>query len=460
MRNFHILAGALLLSFMVGAPSIQAGFNPASAPMAAPSLVAVRDLVQSGQARFHVLSRETHGEKTDLQMVLVDQEGHSIGGYAPPYLGTQAEARELWKDFVTANLNLPVQPEAMTITEARSAENESFAVGFALDHSQSMTMPRAIRMQRAVQAALRTFDPNDFVTVFKFTGSVNEEVSLSNSADEYLASFKVNGLTSRGNGSAVYDAAIQAIHELSAAPSVSRRILVLFTDGEDNSSSATPEDVINEAKANNVVIHGVTFGVSNDDPIAKISSGTDGRLHRLADIYDFDRVFLGIYNALRHSYSITVKINQNNFADASIGATMTAAGSSSNVRTNDVIAMLPHDGVEIANSTTSEKSLVMNVELVFADQTHNVSPADVPLLDSIATVLIQRKDIALEILNNTDASIDENQAHRRANAVRDLLIRRGVPPSRVQSYSGRTAAADPIIRRTDTRKTTFVFTRL
>ena len=458
MRNFFILAGAMLLTVS----SVLAGLGGSglnTLPMANPALVSVRDLVQSGQARFHVLSREVHGEKTDIQMVLVDQEGHSIGGYAPPYLGTQAEARELWKDFISANLNIMVQPEAMTINESRTAENESFAVGFALDHSQSMTVPRAVRMQRAIQSALKTFDPNDYVTVIKFTGSVDKEVELSNVSDEYLSNFKVNGLASRNNGSAVYDAVIEAIHELARAPSVTKRILVLFTDGIDNSSSATVTDVINEAKANNVVIHGVTFGVSNEDPLAQLAEGTDGRLHRLTDIYDFDRVFLGIYNALRHSYGITIKMDHRTIADASVGATMTAAGSSGNVRTRDVLAMLPHDGVEYAN-TNNDQTLVMNIDLVFADQTHSVSPADVPLLDSIATVLIQRKDIAVEILNNSDGSADDNQDHRRANAVRDLLIRRGVPPSRVQSYSGKTSAVDPIIRRVDPKKTTFVFTRL
>lgn len=459
MRNMLILAGVLLLVMSATTVVGRAGANVNSAPSAVPALVSVRDLVQSGQARFSVLSREVHGEKTEMQLVLVDQEGHSIGGYAPPYLGTQAEARELWKDFVSANLNIAVQPEAMTINETRAAENESFAVGFALDHSQSMTMPRAVRMQRAIQAALKTFDPNDYVTVVKFTSSVQTEVSLSNEQSTYLDQFKVNGLASRNNGSAVYDAAIEAINELSAAPGVTRRILVLFTDGEDNASSAKVEDVIAAAKAHNVIVHGVTFGVANEDPIGQIAEGTDGRLHRLTDIYDFDRVFLGIYNALRHSYAITVKMNRDLNAEGGHGATMTSAGSSGIVRTNDVLAMMPRNGVDVS-AATSDQTLVMSVNLAFADQTQNVSPADVPLLDSIATVLIQRKDLAVEILNNAEVGSDDNQSHRRANAVRDLLIRRGVPPSRVQSYSGKTSAVNPTIRKADPNGTTFVFTRL
>ncbi len=456
MRNMLILAGAVLL--LGSATGVQAGSSLSNLPYAVPSLVSVRDLVQSGQARYHIISREVRGEKSELQLVLVDQEGHSVGGYAPPYLGTQAEARELWKDFITANLSLPVQPDAMTITETRAAENESFAVGFALDHSQSMTMPRAVRMQRAIQAALKTFDPNDYVTVVKFTGSINTEVPLSNKTEDFLSQFKVNGLASRNNGSAIFDGAISAINELAKAPEVSRRILILFTDGEDNGSSATAEDVIRVAREQKVVVHGVTFGISHDDPIAHIAEETDGRLHRLTDIYDFDRVFLGIYNALRHSYSITVKLRTDSYADATQGATMTAASASGLVKTSDVLAMMPRTKVEMSNN--NEQALVMDIDLAFADQSHSVSPADVPLLDSIATVLIQRKDLALEILNNSHAELDQTEMHRRANAVRDLLIRRGVPPSRVQSYSGKTSAANPTFRPATNRTTTFVFTKL
>jgi Mg-chelatase subunit ChlD/outer membrane protein OmpA-like peptidoglycan-associated protein len=456
-------AGVLLLVFTTMFGQDLAYARPIGSNSNAASMVAVRDLVESGQAKFHVVNKQLLGEKSEIELVLVDNEGHSIGGYAPPYLPTQAEARPLWKDFVTANLNILASPDQMSISETRMSEDQAFAVGFALDHSASMTMPRAVRMQRAIQNAMKTFDPQDYVTVVKFTGGVETEVELSKDREQYLSDFKVNGLQSRNNGTAIYDAALETIDQLAKAPDVSKRVMVLFTDGEDTESSAKVEDVIAKAKEHGVTIHVVTYGVSNDRDVKKIADATDGRLHKLQDVYDFDKVFLGIYNALRHTYTITVKHNRE-LADGRVqGATMTAAGQGSgSVKTPEVMAMMPKGRVTVANAPFD--GLIMNVDLAFMDQSHDVSPDDVPLLDSIATVMIQKGDLALEILNSNTAGHenDENSAfmHRRAQAVRDLLIRRGVPAARIQSYAGKSASASPVVRYADPKKTTFVFTKM
>ena len=431
--------------------------------VASPSMVPVRDLVESGQAKFQVIKRNTHKEMTEIELVLVDNEGRSIGGYAPPYLPSQAEARPLWKDFVTANMAMNVTADQMSISELRQAEEQAFAIGFALDHSHSMTIPRAIRMQRAIQSALKTFDPKDYVTISKFTGSVETEVELTKNKGEFLSEFKVNGLQSRNNGTAIYDAALITIEQLAKAPDVNLRVMVLFSDGDDNASSATVEDVIAAAKEAGVRIHGVTYGVSNDAPIEAIAQATGGELHRLNDVYDFDKVFLGIYQALRHSYTIHVKHDKNGLDNLVQGATMTAAGSSAgSVRTSDVMALMPSHHVEIANSP-SDQALILSIDLTFADQNHDVNPADVPLLDSIATVLIQKNDLALEILNHPESvggGHDAEFLQRRATALRELLIRRGVPPSRVQSYASKAASSNMALRYADPKKTTFVFTKL
>jgi len=460
-RTTTLWASILIAAMLVSPNLLQAGGgNGASA---SPSMVPVRDLVLSGQAKYQVIKKNTHQEKSEIELVLVDNEGRSIGGYAPPYLPTQAEARPLWKDFVTADMAMNVNADQISISEMRQAEDQAFAVGFALDHSRSMTIPRAVRMQRAIQSALRTFDPNDWVTITKFTGAVETEVELTNDRKEFLNDFKVNGLQSRNNGTAIYDAAMETIAQLRNAPDVNKRVMVLFTDGDDNASSATVEDVIAAAQEAGVKIHGVTYGVSNDAPIQEIAEQTGGELHRLNDVYDFDKVFLGIYNALRHSYTITVRHDRNGHDNLVQGATMTAAGSSAGaVRTSDVMDLMPRHHVEIAN-TPSDRSLILSIDLTFADQSHEVNPADVPLLDSIATVLIQKSDLALEILNSPESvqgEHDQQFLQRRAQAIRDLLIRRGVPPARVQSYAGKAASANQALRYADPKKTTFVFTKL
>ncbi|NQW30016.1 MAG: hypothetical protein HQ472_05835 [Ignavibacteria bacterium] len=208
----------------------------------------------------------------------------------------------------------------------------------------------------------------------------------------------------------------------------------------------------------------MTFGLANEAPIEELAQATSGKLYRLHDIYDFDKVFLGIYNALRHTYTVSVTTKRD-FVDEHIdAATMTATGSSmSSVATPQLLAMLPHENVDIA-ATGSDNNIVMNVGLNFLTEEFDISAADVPLLDSVATMLIQRGDVALEIMSNVESTSEmandaSNLAQRRAQSVRDMSIRRGVPPSRVQSYAGKGSPTIPLPK-IDQKKTTFVFTKL
>jgi outer membrane protein OmpA-like peptidoglycan-associated protein len=107
---------------------------------------------------------------------------------------------------------------------------------------------------------------------------------------------------------------------------------------------------------------------------------------------------------------------------------------------------------------------VLNIELQFEDSSIEVNSEAIPMLDSLATMLIQRRDLALEILNEGGKQANSQDAARllqlRTQAIRDLLIRRGVPPSRIQSYAGKAATANPSFQFSDPGKTTFVFTKL
>lgn len=453
-----VLAGAVAFAGADGPFNV--GVPMASGPGGAAT---VRELVHGGQAKFAIVEKRVFTERTEVELVLTDPSGKTIGGLATPYVQDEEDVRLLWKDFVTANLAIAALPDQISVREERKAEKESFAVAFALDHSPSMTMPRAIRMQKAVQQALATFDVNDYASVVKFTSRVSTEVSLSRDKEEVMKSFKVNGINLRSDGTAIYDGAMEALDELSQAQDVSKRILILFTDGEDNSSSATLNDVLARAKELDVRIFPVAYGVSDDAPLYTMAEKTGGRLHRLHDVYDFDRVFLGIYAALRHSYIVSVRTTKQRNDDMYQGAVISAGGmSAGSVRSAEVMNLMPKSGVEIASLASTDQSLVLNVDLDYDDESSDVDVSDVPMLDSVATMLIQRSDLALEIASGTDvtgASAEQvKSAQKRAQVVRDLLIRRGVPPARVQGYAGRSQAAPN--HRPPGQKTTFVITKL
>lgn len=467
-KNSVTISVVMMLVVAMSFQTVAAGGLDPIMPNSTPSVAAVstvRDLVTSGQARYQLVERKVFAERTEIELVLTDQKGNTIGGYAPPYLQSEDEARQLWKDFVTANLGMSAVPDQISIREDRKSESESFAVAFALDHSPSMTIPRAIRMQKAIQQALNSFNANDYVSIVKFTGRVTTEVELTNERSEYLSDFKVNGLNLRSNGTAIYDGAIEALKQLDQAPQATKRILIVFTDGEDNSSSASSEDVLEYAKRTNTIIHTVVYGVSNDAPVTQLSTETGGKNFRLTDVYEFDRVFLGIYTALRHSYVLTVNMKADRELESSAGGVLTAAGSSAgSIRSNEMMVLLPRTRVEVSKYSTDD-ALVMNVELSFDAENGDVSQSDLNLLDSVATVLVQRNDVGLDIVSATGANSGSHEeveiSQKRVRSIRDLLIRRGINPARIQSYANRAASSNPMLQRVASpTKTTFVFTKL
>lgn len=427
------------------------------------NLPTVRSLVTNSNARFAVVSKSVESDAVRATIVLTKADGSTIGGYGAPYLENKEHTLSLWRDFISTNLNMVAQPDDLTVIENRAATDASFAVAFVLDHSPSTTMPRAIRMQRAVQTALTQFAKSDFVSVVKFTSRINVEVPATNDKAEYVSKFLVNGLNMRVSGSAVYDAAIRGMEEI--APSLAdRRLLIMFTDGEDNASSSTMLDVIALAKKTNTQIHTVTYGVGNEAVLSGLAAGTGGRTHQLRDVYDFDKVFMGIYASMRHSYDLVVRTNTSPQGSSDISSAVISASAAANgkIQPAEVLALMPKQGLQVSNTTRADQSLTLNVDLRFEGEASNISAADILMLDSIATVLVQRADLALEIVpGNDDASVapqDVVIAQRRATAVRDLLIRRGVHPSRVQGFSSRPSST-PQPRGTNP-KTTFVFTKM
>lgn len=428
------------------------------------SLPTVRSLVTSSSARYAVVSKSVERDAVRATIVLTKTDGSTIGGYGAPYLENKEHTLALWRDFISTNLNMLAHPDDLTVIEHRAAADASFGVAFVLDHSPSTTMPRAIRMQRAVQTALSQFAPADYVSVVKFTGRINVEVPVSNDKEEYASKFQVNGLNMRVSGSAVYDAAIRGIEQI-AESTVDRRLVILFTDGEDNASSSTMLDVIALAKKTNTQIHTVTYGVGDEAVLSALANETGGRTHQLRDVYDFDKVFMGIYASMRHSYDLVVRTSNSprNSADISNAVISSSAPVNGKIQPSELFALMPTKGVQLSNaSTRSDQSLTLNVDLRFEGEASEISAADVLMLDSIATVMVQRADLALQIVpGNDDATVapqDVVIAQRRATAVRDLLIRRGVHPSRVQGFSSRPSST-PQPRGTNS-KTTFVFTKM
>lgn len=424
-----------------------------------PDYLPVRDLVASQRVRTQVVEKRMLEDRTEFTVVMTDDKGRTIGGYAAPYLQAGQDAAQLWREYVTTYLATPTTDDRLKVREERRAGDEKFAVAFVLDHSPSMTMPRAIRMQRAVQQALTNFEQDDFVSIVKFTSRVKTEVPLTSKKESYLEEFKVNGINVRNDGTAIYDATREGLEQLAEAPSGVHKILIVFTDGEDNSSSATLNQVKDEAKSQGATVYAVTYGVADDQPLVDLAEATGGRVHRLHDVHDFEGVFLGIYSGLRHSYIVSVDHkNSSRGVDLFTGAIEPTTTGYAALNASELLPLMPQDKIDVDEQLTTSERLAVDVNLAYME-TADVHPADASVIDAMATLMIQRSDISVEILND-DRTVDGNETMRRTQAVRELLVRRGVDPRRVQGF-GESRMDQSSPRQSGAEKrTTFVFTKM
>jgi Ca-activated chloride channel homolog len=104
--------------------------------------------------------------------------------------------------------------------------------------------------------------------------------------------------------SSIIDASYAGL--ISAASKSDRPLVIVFTDGLDNSSWLTEEAVIESAKRNSAVVYAVTVGQMPDRTFLRdICKQTGGSLIEAKSTQNLGAVFLNILEEFRHRYLLT-----------------------------------------------------------------------------------------------------------------------------------------------------------
>ncbi len=373
-------------------------------------------------------SNRHYTDSTIAEVSVRDRSGRAVHGLAWDSRRTQHDdMASFWRDTVLPDLRVPLNYDSCNVVEFQLPRSTAYAVGFVLDHSPSMTTPRAIRMQRAVHAAIRRMHHTDAVTIVKFTSSVRVEVPLMTDKPTALETFKVNGINTREDGTAIYDGVYRALQELDRAASTQRRVLMVFTDGEDNASTVTLDSVIHAARLMNAVIHVITYGMTEQPDMVRLASATGGWVHPLFDVYAIDSVFRNKYESLRSRYAVRVwhKPLTDVKSRGAILTMETAHGSDRSVL--DLVPMLPTVGVQILQGHSDAHTLVIGVA---TDMWQRSGTGELVHegLTGLAWMMRRAPDVVVEILQPAFPAKGAMDPYER---IRDLLIQAGVAPHRV-----------------------------
>ena len=186
------------------------------------------------------------------------------------------------------------QPQAVdTFVEA----DFPLSIAVALDRSLSMSGQRLQDARHAARVLLAELRPADQSMVIAISGEVEVVAPLSTDrAPQHDAIERLDPWST----TALHDAIIAAIDRVQAG--TGRRALVVLSDGSDRYSEAGVEQVLERARAADVMVYGVALARTRPPLFVDLSVATGGRSFEAHDRRALEEAMRQIARELRHQY--------------------------------------------------------------------------------------------------------------------------------------------------------------
>jgi len=158
-----------------------------------------------------------------------------------------------------------------------NSENLPITAVVMLDTSGSMTMTIGLLKAAAEQFLIRLL-PEDKATVGAFNDKIEMGSGFTNNRDRLITEVKD---LDYGNGTRLFDAigeSLDALHGIEG-----RRVILVFTDGDDTASRIRRGTVLDRARADEVMIYAIGLQSEYFDGVRQVRSKPDGGLKGLAD---------------------------------------------------------------------------------------------------------------------------------------------------------------------------------
>ena len=146
-----------------------------------------------------------------------------------------------------------------------------------LDTSGSMTLTIDLLKQAAEQFLIRLL-PDDKARVGAFNDKIQFNAKWSNNRDQLITDVKD---LDYGNGTRLWDAVGASLDELKGIDG--RKVILVFTDGDDTESRMRLGTVIDRARAEEVMIYAIGLESIYFNGQQKVRTRPDGGLRKIAD---------------------------------------------------------------------------------------------------------------------------------------------------------------------------------
>jgi VWFA-related protein len=191
-------------------------------------------------------------------------------------------------------------------------EDVPVSMGLIIDNSGSMRDKRA-KVEAAALALVKASNPDDEVFIVNF----NDEAFLDNPhGKDFTSDIKemedaLTRIDSRG-GTAMRDAIRMSIDHVKEKSHKDKKVLVVVTDGNDNSSVVGLEDLVKAAQQSEVLIYSVGLLTDEERREAKraekaleaLAEATGGETFFPRDVSEVERIATQVAHDIRNQYTI------------------------------------------------------------------------------------------------------------------------------------------------------------
>jgi len=207
----------------------------------------------------------------------------------------------------------------------------------------------------AVKTFVATFNTKkDFISVVGFSNVVDKKLPLTQNISQ------INSLIdsmSADFSTALYDAMITSIDEIKKANGV--KVLVVLTDGQDNSSKSKWNDVVDKANKENIPIFIIGLGDVNIDTLTLIAKSTKGKFYFTQSSNSLNTVYAEISKQVQAFYNLVYSSTNFSSADSTRQIELSFDIDSIYLVTNAASSNFPTEVVEFVAKKEREKQYLL-----------------------------------------------------------------------------------------------------
>ena len=190
-------------------------------------------------------------------------------------------------------------PEPL-ITEVRNIALLPSCTMLVMDVSESM-VEEIEQAKEGLRLYVRLFRPIDRGGIVQFSSTVVDFLPMTTDTSALID--KINSATPAG-GTAIYDALMKGIDGIKCDQGErGRRSIIIYTDGEDRSSTITPQAVIDSARVHNLPIYTIALGnMTQEDILKLIAEQTNGLFFKAATAEEMKFIYGKLSRIMQNYY--------------------------------------------------------------------------------------------------------------------------------------------------------------